>query len=71
MTTRIALIAHDHKKEAIVQLAGEYVDTLRRCDIVATGTTGSRRRSEIHTSNSLITDNLYVDRKDHGQGNSF
>src|ERR1700761_5692765 len=42
MTTRIALIAHDHKKDAIVQLAGEYVDTLRRCDIVATGTTGSR-----------------------------
>ena len=42
MTTRIALIAHDHKKDAIVELAGEYVDTLRRCDIVATGTTGAR-----------------------------
>ena len=42
MTTRIALIAHDHKKDAIVELAGEYVDTLRRCDIVATGTTGTR-----------------------------
>ncbi len=42
MTTRIALIAHDHKKDDIVKLAGEYVDTLRRCDIVATGTTGTR-----------------------------
>ena len=42
MTTRIALIAHDHKKDDIVKLAGEYVDTLRRCEIVATGTTGGR-----------------------------
>jgi len=42
MTTRIALIAHDHKKDDIVALAGEYVDTLRRCDIIATGTTGGR-----------------------------
>ncbi|CAE6719517.1 Methylglyoxal synthase [Paraburkholderia domus] len=42
MSTRIALIAHDHKKDDIVKLAGEYVDTLRRCEIVATGTTGTR-----------------------------
>jgi methylglyoxal synthase len=42
MTTRIALIAHDHKKDDIVRLAGEYVDTLKHCKIVATGTTGSR-----------------------------
>ena len=42
MTTRIALIAHDHKKDDIVALAGEYVDTLRRCDIIATVTTGGR-----------------------------
>ena len=42
MSTRIALIAHDHKKDDIVKLAGEYVDTLARCDIVATGTTGGR-----------------------------
>ncbi|MEA3128277.1 MAG: hypothetical protein QOF46_72, partial [Paraburkholderia sp.] len=25
MSTRIALIAHDHKKDDIVKLAGEYV----------------------------------------------
>jgi methylglyoxal synthase len=42
MATRIALIAHDHKKDDIVKLAGEYVDTLRRCEIIATGTTGAR-----------------------------
>jgi methylglyoxal synthase len=42
MATRVALIAHDHKKDDIVKLAGEYADTLRRCDLIATGTTGSR-----------------------------
>ncbi|QGZ61001.1 methylglyoxal synthase [Paraburkholderia acidisoli] len=42
MSTRVALIAHDHKKDDIVKLAGEYVDTLRQCELIATGTTGSR-----------------------------
>jgi methylglyoxal synthase len=42
MATRVALIAHDHKKDDIVKLAGEYVDTLRRCELIATGTTGGR-----------------------------
>ncbi|RKP43727.1 methylglyoxal synthase [Trinickia fusca] len=42
MTPRVALIAHDHKKDDIVALAGEYVGTLRRCALVATGTTGGR-----------------------------
>jgi methylglyoxal synthase len=42
MTTRIALIAHDHKKDDIVKLAGESADTLKRCDLLATGTTGAR-----------------------------
>ena len=42
MATRVALIAHDHKKDDIVKLTGEYADTLRRCDLIATGTTGSR-----------------------------
>jgi methylglyoxal synthase len=40
MKTRIALIAHDRKKDDIVALAGDFVDTLRQCDLVATGTTG-------------------------------
>ncbi|QYD70252.1 methylglyoxal synthase [Paraburkholderia edwinii] len=42
MTARIALIAHDHKKDDIVKLAGEYAETLKRCDLLATGTTGAR-----------------------------
>ncbi|CAB3781529.1 Methylglyoxal synthase [Paraburkholderia caffeinitolerans] len=42
MPTRVALIAHDHKKDDIIRLAGEYVDTLRRCELLATGTTGGR-----------------------------
>ena len=42
LSPRVALIAHDHKKDDIVALAGEYVDLLRRCKLVATGTTGGR-----------------------------
>ncbi|CAM2177749.1 Methylglyoxal synthase [Paraburkholderia sacchari] len=42
MPTRVALIAHDHKKDDIIRLTGEYVDTLRRCELLATGTTGGR-----------------------------
>ena len=42
MTPRVALIAHDHKKNDIVALAGEYVALLSRCKLVATGTTGGR-----------------------------
>ncbi|WP_186134256.1 methylglyoxal synthase [Burkholderia gladioli] len=39
---RIALIAHDAKKDEIVALTGAYRDTLAQCALVATGTTGSR-----------------------------
>jgi len=42
MAIRVALIAHDHKKDDIVKLAGEYAGTLRHCELIATGTTGSR-----------------------------
>ncbi|MGN6668843.1 MAG: methylglyoxal synthase, partial [Trinickia sp.] len=42
MTCCVALIAHDHKKDDIVALAGEYAPTLRQCKIIATGTTGGR-----------------------------
>lgn len=42
MTPRVALIAHDHKKDDIVALSGEYAEVLRRCELVATGTTGGR-----------------------------
>jgi methylglyoxal synthase len=39
---RIALIAHDEKKDDLVAFAGKHVDFFRRCDLVATGTTGGR-----------------------------
>jgi methylglyoxal synthase len=39
---RIALIAHDRKKDAIVALAREFRDVLARCRLCGTGTTGSR-----------------------------
>jgi methylglyoxal synthase len=42
MKTRIALIAHDRKKDDLVALAAGYVDTLKQCDLVATGTTGQQ-----------------------------
>ena len=42
MPTCVALIAHDHKKDDIVMLAGEYAEALRRCELIATGTTGAR-----------------------------
>jgi methylglyoxal synthase len=44
---RIALIAHDHKKDDMVELASEYADLLRQCLLVATGTTGKRLADEV------------------------
>ena len=38
----IALIAHDGKKDEIVRLVQAHEETLRRFDVVATGTTGER-----------------------------
>ena len=43
---RIALIAHDHKKDDMVQLAQEFADYLSRCRLMATGTTGRRLHAE-------------------------
>ncbi|HYD95245.1 MAG TPA: methylglyoxal synthase [Noviherbaspirillum sp.] len=47
MKKRIALIAHDKKKDDMVELASEYADLLRQCILVATGTTGKRLRDEV------------------------
>jgi methylglyoxal synthase len=44
---RIALIAHDHRKAAIVELAREFQVLLRRCELCATGTTGARIAAEV------------------------
>ena len=39
---RIALIAHDEKKDDLVAFAGAHRNFLKGCDLVATGTTGAR-----------------------------
>ncbi|MFN3862118.1 MAG: methylglyoxal synthase, partial [Roseateles sp.] len=39
---KLALIAHDGRKEAMIALAGEFLPLLRRCTLLATGTTGAR-----------------------------
>lgn len=44
---RIALIAHDGKKDEMVELAAEFATFLGRCELVATGTTGSRLSAEV------------------------
>ena len=47
MKPRIALIAHDKKKDEMITLAAEYMDFLRGCHLVATGTTGGRLSNEL------------------------
>jgi methylglyoxal synthase len=47
MKPRIALIAHDKKKDDMITLAAEYLDFLRGCNLVATGTTGGRLANEL------------------------
>jgi methylglyoxal synthase len=44
---RIALIAHDHKKDAIVALATEFAPLLRQHTLMGTGTTGGRLQTEV------------------------
>jgi methylglyoxal synthase len=44
---RVALIAHDRKKDAIVALAREFEPVLRGCQLCATGTTGGRIATEV------------------------
>jgi methylglyoxal synthase len=43
----IAMIAHDHKKDAMVALAIEHAEFLRGCHLLATGTTGGRLKAEV------------------------
>lgn len=43
--TRVALIAHDARKDALVAWVGRHRQRLGDCELVATGTTGSRIRA--------------------------
>ncbi|HJV69124.1 methylglyoxal synthase [Ideonella sp.] len=45
-TTRVALIAHDHKKDDMVRLAREFRAQLAAYRLMATGTTGGRLQRE-------------------------
>ena len=47
MTSRIALIAHDKKKDDMIALAAEYLEFLKGCTLTATGTTGGRLANEL------------------------
>ena len=47
---RIALIAHDHRKDQIVALAQEFKTFLNQCTLCATGTTGGRLQAEVGLS---------------------
>jgi len=47
MKPRIALIAHDKKKDDMIALAAEYAAFLRGCTLTATGTTGGRLINEL------------------------
>jgi methylglyoxal synthase len=47
MKPRLALIAHDKKKDDMIALAAEYIDYLRGCRLSATGTTGGRLINEL------------------------
>ncbi|UTY58055.1 methylglyoxal synthase [Massilia sp. erpn] len=47
MKARIALIAHDKKKDEMIALASQYVAFLRECTLCATGTTGGRLVNEL------------------------
>lgn len=44
---RIALIAHDKKKDDMIALAAEYLGFLQGCTLSATGTTGGRLINEL------------------------
>ena len=39
---RVALVAHDARKDALIEWASRHAEDLKNCEIVATGTTGGR-----------------------------
>lgn len=43
----LALVAHDHKKEALIDWANQHKEMLLKHNIVATGTTGKRLQDEV------------------------
>lgn len=54
MPKRIALVAHDNKKDAMVDWAKRHRETLAKHDLWATGTTGGRIRDEAGLEITLL-----------------
>ena len=64
----IALIAHDKKKDEMVEFAKKYKETLAKYDLVATGTTGKRVeeatglpvKKYLSGTNDLLYETFYI-----------
>ena len=46
-TKRVALIAHDNKKRELIEWVKFNLDSMRKCEIYATGTTGRQLENEL------------------------
>ena len=47
MPATLALVAHDAKKDTMVEWAGTHKDVLSKCKVLATGTTGGRLQKDV------------------------
>ena len=47
-TKRVALIAHDNKKKELIEWVKFNLESMRKCEIYATGTTGKQLESELN-----------------------
>ena len=45
-TKRVALIAHDNKKKELIEWVKFNLESMRKCEIYATGTTGKQLENE-------------------------
>lgn len=52
--TRLALIAHDEKKDDLIEFAGEHEELLSGCELIATGSTGERINEETGLDVDLV-----------------
>lgn len=51
---KIALVAHDNKKEDLLEWAKFNIDILRQHDLFATGTTGRKLEKELHLNVCIL-----------------
>lgn len=55
MSGMIALIAHDQKKQVLVEFVRSHVEFFRACQLVATGNTGALLHSELGLNVECVT----------------